>query len=748
MENQPFFRKHIDQLVEFALEAPVKITPEGSSRLSMSQSVFGAQGDFIGVVEVSVRLSDFQDVLASDEFGGFEKAVLFDWDHKVLSVWPSLANDGDNIVGKPIANLPGFHGLASPEEMTPNQTLIDADGRFFAAYKVADFPLYIGLIRSHDDILTGWREQYSKIVWTIVVIIIGASLLLAFALKRMMVEKEQELTIRRLHTAVEQSPVNIVITDTKGTIQYVNPSFCQATHYEKEEVIGKNPKILKTGNTPPEVYREMWQTISHGGEWNGEFLNRKKNGELFWESANISPIRDQNGKITSYLGVKVDITKRKQADHELKLAMVKAEAAAKAKAEFLASMSHEIRTPMTGVMGFADLLLEDDLAESSREKVFKIKDATLSLLAIINDILDISKMEAGKMAIEKLDFHLPAEIEKVLSLFEEKRHGHREKPLTMDIVLSDDFPTAINSDPTRFRQILVNLVGNAVKFTKKGGITIKGSLITQEGEQFIKIEVRDTGIGIMPDTLDRLFTDFTQADASITRRFEGTGLGLSICKRLVTMLHGQIGVDSSFGEGSTFWFTLPYVAATTRVSRQTRQRTSDYENFQTTRSLHLLIAEDNHINQQILKAMAFKLGHTAEVVDNGQEAVNAHQESHFDLILSDVRMPVMSGPDAARAIRSIGGSKAEVPIIALTADAVEEHKAGFIDSGMNEVVIKPVDLNELTAAINRVMDEEIHLRLTPALKGEDPADSKDAPVNKETMETVDAFLSKIEAGRH
>jgi len=389
----------------------------------------------------------------------------------------------------------------------------------------------------------------------------------------------------------------------------------------------------------------------------------------------------------------------------LRAAKQSAEAANNTKSEFLASMSHEIRTPMAGVMGFTDMLLNDNLTDESRDKVFQIRTSTDNLLTLLNDILDLSKLEAGKMEVEDVDFHLPSLVDETASLFEHKIH---DKNLQLDTNLAEDLPDHIISDPTRIRQILLNLVGNAVKFTEHGHVNIHVSISQHDkGNGNLRFEVKDTGIGISRDTIDRLFTDFTQADASISRKYQGTGLGLSICKRIIDLMSGEIGVESQVGSGSTFWFEIPCKPG------QGTDREKDFpvQTFDTVpqHSLKILVAEDNLMNQKIIKAIMEAYGHHVFITEDGAKAVEAHQAHEFDLILMDVRMPEMSGPDATRMIRQMGEEKSGIPIIALTADGMAEHKTEFLASGMDEIVTKPIDQAELLAAINRVMGEEVHM---------------------------------------
>lgn len=412
-------------------------------------------------------------------------------------------------------------------------------------------------------------------------------------------------------------------------------------------------------------------------------------------------IAEQKTETGETVGFRVDIT-------ELKRAQVEAEAASAAKSEFLASMSHEIRTPMTGVIGFADMLLDDNLSSESETKVRKIKEVATSLMTIINDILDISKLDADKMEIEMINFRPGQLAEDVVNLFVQTCPEEKKAKLEITTQIASDFPEIVRADPTRLRQILVNLMGNGVKFTDAGSVILECA--HDEAARLLKFDIVDTGIGMTDDVIERLFGEFFQADASISRTYHGTGLGLSICKRLIDLMGGSIQVKSQIAQGSRFSFTLPYEPVEEGAIIADEGR-SDAQRFMGSRELSILVAEDNKLNQVIIKALLDKMGHEASFVADGSEAVSAVNAADYDLILMDVRMPVLSGPDATRQIRRLPGFKSMIPIIALTADVMAENKQSYFDAGMNECVGKPINPRELADAMNRVLGETINMMI-------------------------------------
>lgn len=362
--------------------------------------------------------------------------------------------------------------------------------------------------------------------------------------------------IRKLSRAVEQSPDCVIITDTTGMIEYVNPKFEDVTGFDANEVIGKRPYILMEGELPLERYSEIWDTLNAGNDWKGEFYNKKKNGDRYWEYASISPIKDDQGNITHYVYVKEDITQRKTFEIELVEAMQRAEEASKAKSQFLANMSHEIRTPMNGIVGMTQLLSLTSLSEEQREYIEMIRYSSDILLKIINDILDFSKIESGNLNFNEKSFNIRELVVNTCRIF---KNDADKKKLIFNCDIDEKIDYHVVGDQYRVNQILINLINNAIKFTPKGEITVKLKEVKKNGSSAdLQFEISDTGIGIPKDKFGRLFESFTQLENPYAKQYMGTGLGLSIVKRLVDLMQGDVNVESEPGKGSTFIITLNF----------------------------------------------------------------------------------------------------------------------------------------------------------------------------------------------
>jgi PAS domain S-box-containing protein len=537
--------------------------------------------------------------------------------------------------------------------------------------------------------------------------------------------------LRRLSTAVEQSPASIVITDLDANIIFVNQAFTEASGYTAQEVLGKNPRILQSGDTPPETYADMWPTLSAGQVWCGEFTNQRKDGSHYLELATISPVRDSDGHVTHYVAVKEDISDKRRNEielinhrqnleklvgirtYELADAKEKADSANRAKSEFLANMSHEIRTPMNAIIGLNYLLMQSDLQPDQIEKLHKVSTATEHLLQIINDILDLSKIEAGMLKLDQRAFSPVGVLKSVAGMI---RDQAANKGLNVDVA-PDGLPDCVYGDETRLRQVLLNFAGNAVKFTMQGSISLKGELLSSDGKEiYCRFTVADTGIGIFPEDTERLFKAFEQLDGSTTRQFGGTGLGLAIARHLAELMGGEVGVESTPGVGSQFW-----ISARFGVAKADEPLITSFANEIRLQG-HVLLVEDEEINREIAKEMVELTGAVVTEAKNGLVAVNSVKAANFDLILMDIQMPVLDGTEATRQIRALPNG-VTVPIVAMTANVLLSDQLAYRTAGMNDFLPKPVDPESLYMLLGKYLpvadashkQNPTHKKLSPAL---------------------------------
>ena len=535
--------------------------------------------------------------------------------------------------------------------------------------------------------------------------------------------KQAEEHIIKLAKGIEQSPASIFITDTSGNIEFVNPKFCELSGFTMEEAIGNNSSILKSGQTTQAYYENLWTTIQSGKEWHGEFYNKKKNGEFYWERASISPIINAKGEITNFIAVKEDITKEKRNEEALVKAKQEADAANKAKSTFLANMSHEIRTPLNAIIGFSQLMdREKLLTGQSKEYASSINRAGEHLLRLINDILELSKVEAGKVVLKPINFDLNTLLNDLNVIFMEQV---KSKNLSLTFETAPEVPRYVVADEGKLLQIFINLIGNAVKFTDKGGIVVRTKVDPINGvKNRLIVEIEDTGLGIAQDEMDKVFKTFEQTSSGI-KQGSGTGLGLALCRELTILMGGNIDVASEVGKGSVFTFHVVIKGGdVVGVKTKTAKRVVGMAKGQ--KAVQVLVVDDKEENLKVAVNFLQLAGFETVEATNGKDAIAKFEESNPDLILMDFRMPVMDGYEAVQRIRSTEKGKL-VPIVAISASMFdgEEIKIKMLD--LQGFIHKPFREDEFYGTIGKVLgiqyifEEETTLPPTDYLYDEDTA---------------------------
>lgn len=526
--------------------------------------------------------------------------------------------------------------------------------------------------------------------------------------------------IHALRAALDEHTL-VSIADRSGKIIDVNTGFCRISGYSREELLGQDHRILNSGTHTKSFWVDMWKTLSSGRSWRGEVCNRCKDGSRYWVDSKIVPYFSADGEIEKYVSIRFEITAQKAAEQSLRETMeqlenqtivanklaAEAEAANIAKSEFLANMSHEIRTPLTAILGFSETLLDSLQDPKNQDAASTIKRNGEHLLGIINDILDLSKVESGKMTIETIRQNPMQIIADVASLMKVKADG---AGLVLGFEYLGEIPQTIQTDPTRLRQILINLIGNAIKFTEVGGVRLVTSFVNDKRKPVLQFDVIDTGIGLTPEQIDRLFQPFSQADNSTTRKFGGTGLGLSISKRFAKMLGGDIEiVDTHPGIGTRFRLTIStgpldgvnMIRNPAAAFMENQEEAASGEGEIGIEGMRILLAEDGPDNQRLISHVLRKAGADVTVKENGQLAIEAalaaRDEGYpFDAILMDMQMPVMDGYQATRSLREL---RYYGPIIALTANAMDGDREKCIKAGCDDYATKPINRKKLVSII-------------------------------------------------
>ena len=505
----------------------------------------------------------------------------------------------------------------------------------------------------------------------------------------------------------EASPIGIALLDEDLQFVSANQALERLHGLERDDILGNDPVALGWFSSRKDLGSVVAAALRSGGI--DEYEIKLRHGALGTRSGLLWARHVEIRTVQHVLCFVLDISERLEMEADLRRARVAAEAAAKAKGEFLANMSHEIRTPLNGVLGLSSFLEEETLPEAVRDVGKLIRTSGEMLRRVLDDVLDFSKIESGKLELESEPFSLREALDWSLGIY---RKTALDKNLQLNLKIDENVQDRLIGDATRLRQVVTNLISNAIKFTETGLIEVWVSMddeVVHSRPCRLRARVSDTGIGIPKDRMDRLFQSFSQVDASTNRRFGGSGLGLAISKRLIELMGGDIAVESEAGVGTTFSFTIPVGIAepAAAVVRETGKPKA---------ARRVLVVEDNPINRVVIKRMLEKLGHAVDLVNDGSTAIRRVQETHCNLVLMDVNMPGLDGLEATRQIRNLPTSRANIPILALTASAMENDRQDCLNAGMNDYLSKPISLEALRVVVDRWSPDD-----TAATRNEDQA---------------------------
>jgi PAS domain S-box-containing protein len=565
------------------------------------------------------------------------------------------------------------------------------------------------VLRSPNDVQVvrlspWWNLRHAWPVLAILSLSICFAMVWVMVLRRRVHAQTTELSAQQsfLRQVIDLCPNFIFVKDPQGRITLANRALSDLYGRPAAEMIGKTDVELGIDPAVAETHLANDRDVLAGKveSTSREDLHQIGGGAPLWFYTQKRALLDAQGRRTHVLGVSNDISMHKNAEHTLLQAREAAEAANRAKSEFLANMSHEIRTPLNGIIGMSELCLDTELSSEQHEYLETVKISADGLLNIINDILDFSKIEAGKLDLDITDLDLRETLDSALKIVSFRA---LEKGLDLSCDVAADLPRWFRGDGNRLRQIVLNLVGNAIKFTETGRVSVSARFVSlHENVCTLQVTVADTGIGIPADRQAAIFSPFEQADASTTRRYGGTGLGLTISRRLVEMMKGRMWLESALNQGSRFHFTVSLEAIEKHQPQNVIPNAPERNAATTSDSLNILVAEDNPVNQMLITRLLTKRGHQVTVAGDGNVAVAAFERGHFDLVLMDIQMPELDGFQATAEIRRRQGNAAErVPIVALTAHAMSGDRERCLAAGMDSYLTKPISPPDLDEMLNR-----------------------------------------------
>jgi PAS domain S-box-containing protein len=517
-------------------------------------------------------------------------------------------------------------------------------------------------------------------------------------------EEREKLAERRFQTMVDAvKEYAIFLTDQEGKILTWNKGAERISGYGASEIIGKSIAAFYPPDSPPEKVNQELTIAKSEGQYQEENWRLRKDGSKYWSSTLLSPIHDEKNELIGFLDVIRDLSDKRHAELEIAIQRDKAVEASALKSAFVANISHEIRTPLSGILGMNELLLQTDLNADQLEFARTVQESAQSLLTVLNDVLDLSKIESGRLDLEQIPFSVSFATQDATRLM---LAAARNKGLKLSHEIDASLPELVIGDPERLRQVLLNLIGNAVKFTPRGQVDVRVKKVMEDSQTVTLIfSVSDTGIGIAPDEHKYLFVPFAQVDASFTRRFGGTGLGLTISKHLIELMRGEIGFESEKGRGSTFWFKIPFPK--TEESASSLRLVGGAASSNPAEPT-VMVVEDNPILQDLATKQLSRLGLKVVIAKDGSEAIDLVTSTRFDAIFMDCYMPKMDGFEATRQIRVFEQSRnRRTPIIAMTAAALMGEREKAFAAGMDDFIVKPVTIKQLKAAYEKWKQEPL-----------------------------------------